>query len=93
MSEKKQRPGGARKDEVITREYTINLHKRLHGWYGCQHLRASRLFHPPELPDAGCERILLVAVDFRMGTNRSVGRWAPGLVVVFNMCDLAFPCD
>lgn len=22
-----------RKDEVVTREYTINLHKRLHGWY------------------------------------------------------------
>jgi large subunit ribosomal protein L31e len=33
MSEKKQRPSGARKDEVVTREYTINLHKRLHGWY------------------------------------------------------------
>ncbi|KAG2611040.1 hypothetical protein PVAP13_4KG144100 [Panicum virgatum] len=31
MAEKKQRPGGARKDEVVTREYTINLHKRLHG--------------------------------------------------------------
>jgi large subunit ribosomal protein L31e len=23
----------ARKEEVVTREYTINLHKRLHGWY------------------------------------------------------------
>ncbi|GJR06072.1 60S ribosomal protein L31 [Tanacetum coccineum] len=23
--------GGARKEEVVTREYTINLHKRLHG--------------------------------------------------------------
>lgn len=22
-----------RKVEVVTREYTINLHKRLHGWY------------------------------------------------------------
>lgn len=22
-----------RKEEVVTREYTINLHKRLHGWY------------------------------------------------------------
>jgi large subunit ribosomal protein L31e len=32
MSEKK-RGGGTRKDEVVTREYTINLHKRLHGWY------------------------------------------------------------
>ena len=32
MSEKK-RPAGSRKDEVVTREYTINLHKRLHGWY------------------------------------------------------------
>jgi large subunit ribosomal protein L31e len=21
-----------RKEEVVTREYTINLHKRLHGW-------------------------------------------------------------
>ncbi|TVU03836.1 hypothetical protein EJB05_50606 [Eragrostis curvula] len=31
MSEKK-RPAGSRKDEVVTREYTINLHKRLHGW-------------------------------------------------------------
>ncbi|OEL37045.1 60S ribosomal protein L31 [Dichanthelium oligosanthes] len=31
MAEKKQRPSGARKDEVVTREYTINLHKRLHG--------------------------------------------------------------
>ena len=43
MADKKQRPGGARKDEVVTREYTINLHKRLHGWYGCRLLRASRL--------------------------------------------------
>ena len=43
MAEKKQRPGGARKDEVVTREYTINLHKRLHGWYGCRLLRAPRL--------------------------------------------------
>jgi large subunit ribosomal protein L31e len=25
--------GAARKEEVVTREYTINLHKRLHGWY------------------------------------------------------------
>ncbi|KAJ1702506.1 hypothetical protein LUZ63_002285 [Rhynchospora breviuscula] len=24
---------GARKNEVVTREYTINLHKRLHGWF------------------------------------------------------------
>jgi large subunit ribosomal protein L31e len=32
MSEKK-RGAGTRKDEVVTREYTINLHKRLHGWY------------------------------------------------------------
>ncbi|KAL5208602.1 hypothetical protein ABZP36_033037 [Zizania latifolia] len=32
MSEKK-RAAGTRKDEVVTREYTINLHKRLHGWY------------------------------------------------------------
>jgi hypothetical protein len=39
MAEKKQRPGGARKDEVVTREYTINLHRRLHGWYSCRHLR------------------------------------------------------
>ncbi|KAL6604846.1 hypothetical protein ACP70R_042790 [Stipagrostis hirtigluma subsp. patula] len=31
MAEKKQRAGGVRKDEVVTREYTINLHKRLHG--------------------------------------------------------------
>lgn len=23
----------ARKEEVVAREYTINLHKRLHGWY------------------------------------------------------------
>ncbi|CAL5054676.1 unnamed protein product [Urochloa decumbens] len=30
MSEKK-RGAGTRKDEVVTREYTINLHKRLHG--------------------------------------------------------------
>ncbi|KAG8072140.1 hypothetical protein GUJ93_ZPchr0006g44568 [Zizania palustris] len=30
MSEKK-RSAGTRKDEVVTREYTINLHKRLHG--------------------------------------------------------------
>jgi hypothetical protein len=22
-----------KKEEVVTREYTINLHKRLHGWY------------------------------------------------------------
>ena len=33
MSEKKRGGGGTRKDEVVTREYTINLHKRLHGWY------------------------------------------------------------
>jgi large subunit ribosomal protein L31e len=32
MSEKKRAPG-PRKDEVVTREYTVNLHKRLHGWY------------------------------------------------------------
>jgi hypothetical protein len=25
--------GKSRKDEVVTREYTIHLHKRLHGWY------------------------------------------------------------
>jgi len=31
MSERK-RGAGTRKDEVVTREYTINLHKRLHGW-------------------------------------------------------------
>uniref|UniRef100_A0A0D9X9J2 60S ribosomal protein L31 n=1 Tax=Leersia perrieri TaxID=77586 RepID=A0A0D9X9J2_9ORYZ len=31
MVEKKG--GAARKEEVVTREYTINLHKRLHGWY------------------------------------------------------------
>jgi hypothetical protein len=24
--------GKSRKDEVVTREYTIHLHKRLHGW-------------------------------------------------------------
>jgi hypothetical protein len=29
MAERK----GSRKEEVVTREYTINLHKRLHGWY------------------------------------------------------------
>lgn len=23
----------ARKEEIVTREFTINLHKRLHGWY------------------------------------------------------------
>ncbi|XBI79587.1 hypothetical protein VPH35_089002 [Triticum aestivum] len=29
-----EKKGGApRKEEVITREYTVNLHKRLHGWY------------------------------------------------------------
>uniref|UniRef100_A0A0E0QKX5 60S ribosomal protein L31 n=2 Tax=Oryza TaxID=4527 RepID=A0A0E0QKX5_ORYRU len=31
MVEKKG--GAARKEEVVTREYTINLHKRLHSWY------------------------------------------------------------
>ncbi|KAG8367275.1 hypothetical protein BUALT_Bualt16G0055500 [Buddleja alternifolia] len=31
MVEKKTSSGG-RKEEVVTREYTINLHKRLHGW-------------------------------------------------------------
>jgi len=25
--------GKSRKDEVVTREYTIHLHKRLHGWW------------------------------------------------------------
>jgi hypothetical protein len=25
--------GKSRKDEVVTREYTIHLHKRLHSWY------------------------------------------------------------
>ncbi|AQL03377.1 60S ribosomal protein L31 [Zea mays] len=39
MAEKKQRPGGSRKDEVVTREYTINLHKRLHGWILCCNVR------------------------------------------------------
>jgi hypothetical protein len=34
MSERRRGAGtGTRKDEVVTREYTINLHKRLHGWY------------------------------------------------------------
>jgi hypothetical protein len=28
-----EKSGKGRKEEVITREYTINLHKRLHGWY------------------------------------------------------------
>ncbi|KAG8367290.1 hypothetical protein BUALT_Bualt16G0057000 [Buddleja alternifolia] len=34
MVEKKTSSGG-RKEEVVTREYTINLHKRLHGWHDC----------------------------------------------------------
>jgi hypothetical protein len=33
MAERKGKGGAARKEEVVTREYTINLHKRLHGWY------------------------------------------------------------
>ncbi|RWW43820.1 hypothetical protein BHE74_00050477, partial [Ensete ventricosum] len=32
-----------RKEEVVTREYTINLHKRLHGW--CFSLSLSLSFH------------------------------------------------
>ena len=36
MAEKKG--AAARKEEVVTREYTINLHKRLHGWYPSRHL-------------------------------------------------------
>jgi hypothetical protein len=28
-----EKSGKGRKEEVVTREYTINLHKRLHGWY------------------------------------------------------------
>ncbi|GJN03924.1 hypothetical protein PR202_ga21423 [Eleusine coracana subsp. coracana] len=31
MAERKGKGGAARKEEVVTREYTINLHKRLHG--------------------------------------------------------------
>uniref|UniRef100_R7WDC3 60S ribosomal protein L31 n=1 Tax=Aegilops tauschii TaxID=37682 RepID=R7WDC3_AEGTA len=37
MSEKKRAPG-PRKDEVVTREYTVNLHKRLHGCYMLERL-------------------------------------------------------
>jgi hypothetical protein len=33
---------GARKNEVVTREYTVNLHKRLHGWFV-----SSSSFSPP----------------------------------------------
>jgi large subunit ribosomal protein L31e len=27
-----EKTSAGRKEEVVTREYTINLHKRLHGW-------------------------------------------------------------
>jgi large subunit ribosomal protein L31e len=27
-----EKGAAGRKEEVVTREYTINLHKRLHGW-------------------------------------------------------------
>lgn len=36
-----------RKDEVVTREYTINLHKRLHGWYEFCLFSPSPFPHPP----------------------------------------------
>ncbi|KAK8963625.1 60S ribosomal protein L31 [Platanthera guangdongensis] len=28
-----EKGGKGRKEDVVTQEYTINLHKRLHGWY------------------------------------------------------------
>ncbi|KAI5397332.1 60S ribosomal protein L31, variant 3 [Lathyrus oleraceus] len=28
-----EKGASGRKEEVVTREYTINLHKRLHGWF------------------------------------------------------------
>ncbi|KAF3787251.1 60S ribosomal protein L31 [Nymphaea thermarum] len=28
-----EKGGKGRREEVVTREYTINLHKRLHGWF------------------------------------------------------------
>ena len=89
MAERKQRPGGARKDEVVTREYTINLHKRLHGWYSCGHLRT--LASPVSPPNVISRSLLrtdlpcnLMVVDFGVGTNRLGGA---------GMCELAFPCD
>ncbi|RWW24017.1 hypothetical protein GW17_00011714 [Ensete ventricosum] len=38
-----------RKEEVVTREYTINLHKRLHGWYNFLRFLFPRVsfFFPP----------------------------------------------
>jgi hypothetical protein len=45
MAERKGKGGAARKEEVVTREYTINLHKRLHGWY---------LTSPPALSPPPC---------------------------------------
>jgi hypothetical protein len=71
MAEKKQRPGGSRKDEVVTREYTINLHKRLHGWYSRsrRHLRtlATPVFPRTWSSDACCERIFLARMNrFRL---------------------------
>jgi len=59
MSERK-RGAGTRKDEVVTREYTINLHKRLHGWYCPQ---SSLLF-----PNFG----RVDPVDPRVGEHRVV---------------------
>jgi large subunit ribosomal protein L31e len=50
MADKK---GGApRKEEVVTREYTVNLHKRLHGWYATSSpsLRHPRCYHPLQDP-------------------------------------------
>ena len=31
MSPRKEKKGGSTMGEVVTREYTINMHKRLHG--------------------------------------------------------------
>lgn len=60
---------GARKDEVVTREYTVNLHKLLHGWYGRQHLPSSlRLISRCWLwADLAC---VLVVVGSLVGLSR-----------------------
>ncbi|MQM21211.1 hypothetical protein Taro_054246 [Colocasia esculenta] len=57
-----EKGGKGRKEEVVTREYTVNLHKRLHGWY----IASSSHFYLPFLLASRCLFSSLL-VDHREG--------------------------
>jgi hypothetical protein len=69
MAERKGKGGAARKEEVVTREYTINLHKRLHGWY-LTYPHPSR--HHRAVP--GCHRVLIDLVRSPGSASRGCSR-------------------